>query len=163
MRLGTRGGTPTAETGFSLVETVVVIGIMALLIMLAMPGLTGYRAKSAVRSSARQLASDIRAAQEYALAQGVQDDLAFSVTGGAVTGYSVTQGPTVLWQVTLPTQVHATTAWPGNDIAFTPIGAIVGPGSVPAVCLDDRNGGKITITLVPATGKVQMSQGTGSC
>lgn len=162
-RVGTEGGTRTAETGFSLVEVVVVMGIMALFIVVAMPGLTGYQAKSAVRSAARQLASDIRAAQQYALAQGGQDDLTFSVSGGAVVGYSVTQGATVLWQVTLPTQVHATTAWPGNDIAFTPIGAIVGPGSTPAVCLDDRNGGMITITLVLATGKVQMTQGAGSC
>lgn len=152
-----------AETGIWTLEVIIVLLITGLLIALAMPSLTGYRGMSALRAAARQFASDVRAAQQHAVAQGMQNDLVFATGGGAVTGYSVTQGATVLWQVTLSPLVHATTTWPNNDIGFTSIGSVVGPGSTPALCIDNRSGAEITVSLALATGRLQMTQGAGSC
>ncbi len=152
-----------AETGIWTFEVIIVLLITGLFIALAMPSLTGYQGTSALRAAARQFASDVRAAQQHAVAQGTQNDLVFATAGGAVTGYSVTQSATVLWQVTLSPRVHATTTWPGNDIAFTSIGSVVGPGSTPALCIDNRNGGTIMLSVVLATGRVLLTQGAGSC
>jgi len=136
---------------------------MALMILIAMPSLSGYRATSALQTAARQFASDLRAAHENAIAQNAQVDVVLATAGGAVTGYTVQQGATILWSVTLPGQTHATSAWPGNGIAFTPLGSAAGPGGTPALCIDNRSGLTIAIGITPATGRVQLTQGTGSC
>ncbi len=152
-----------AEAGLGVIEMVVVLAIMAVLIGLTLPGLYGYRAQSAMQTAARQFASDVRAAQEHAIDNGTQNDLVFTTNAGAVTGYTVKQGATVLWSVTLSTQVHATSAWPGNDIAFTSLGSVTGPGASPALCIDNTQGLQITASLVLTTGRVLLTNGTGTC
>jgi len=151
------------ERGVSPIETAVVVVLLALAILAALPGLRGYQATSAMQTTARQFVSDLRAAQERAIGQSVQVDVVFSVSGAAVTGYSVNQGSTVLWTVTFPSTVHATSSWPGNDIALTAIGAVTGPGSTPALCVDNTKGLTNTVSITLATGRALLASGTGSC
>ncbi len=152
-----------AEAGLGVIEMLVVLVVMAVLIQLSLPTLLGYRGQSAMQTAARQFASDVRAAQEHSIDNGTQNDLVFTTNAGAVTGYTVKQGTTVLWSVTLSTQVHATSAWPGNDIAFSPLGSVVGPGASPALCIDNTHGLQITVSLVLTTGRVALTNGTGPC
>lgn len=159
-RRGLRG---TGEHGFGALELVVVVAILGLMILVTMPGLSGYQTTSAMQTTARQFMSDLRAAQANAIGQNVQIDIAFTVSAGAVTGYSVKNGSTVLWTVTLPTTVHASTTWPGNDIAITAIGAVTGPGAAPALCVDNRKGLTNTVTITLATGRALLASGTGTC
>jgi type II secretory pathway pseudopilin PulG len=128
-----------------------------------MPSLSGYRATSALRTAARQFASDLRAAQENAIDQSAQVSVVFTTSGGAVTGYTVQKGATLLYQVALPSQVHATSSWPGGTVTFTATGSVGGPGSTPALCLDNRSGATITAGITLATGRVQLTTGTGGC
>jgi type II secretory pathway pseudopilin PulG len=151
------------EHGFGVLEIIVVAAILALMILVTMPGLSGYQSTSAMQTTARQFLSDLRTAEENAIGQNVQIDILFAVSGGAVTGYSVDNGSTVLWRQTFPPTVHATTAWPGNDIAVTAIGAVTGPGGSPALCVDNTKGLTNTVTITLATGRALLSSGTGSC
>lgn len=151
------------EDGVGILEVVVVVAILGLMILVTMPGLTGYQTTSAMQTTARQFMSDLRAAQENAIGQNVQIDIAFSVSAGAVTSYSVKNGSTVLWTVTLPITVHARTAWPGNDIALTAIGAVTGPGASPAFCVDNTKGLTNTVSITLATGRALLASGTGTC
>ncbi len=138
---------------------------MALLIALASPSLIGFRSVTAMQTAARQFASDLRTAQENAVAQNTQVDIAFTVAGGAVTGYTVEQGATVLWQVTLSSLVHARTTWPGNDVAFAANGAPVGSGTGTnaALCIDNMNGLTVTVSVTLTTGRALLTLGTGTC
>lgn len=151
------------ERGFGVLELVVVAAILALMILATLPGLIGYQTTSAMQTTARQFVSDLRTAQETAVSQNVQIDVVFTVSGGAVTGYSVKNGSTVLWTVTFSSAVHATSSWPGNDIALTAIGAVTGPGTTPALCVDNTKGLTNTVSLTLATGRALLASGTGSC
>jgi len=133
------------------------------MIAVTMPGLLGYQVTSAMQTTARQFVSDLRAAQETAVGQNVQIDIAFTVSGGAVTSYSVKNGATVLWTFTLPTTVHAKTTWPGNDIAIAATGAVTGPGATPAFCVDNTRGLTETVSITLATGRGALTAGTGTC
>jgi len=155
------------EHGFTVLELVIVVTLIAALTMIVLPGLRGYATTSAMQTTARQFVSDLRTAQERAIGQGAQVDVAFTVSGGAVTGYTVKQGSTVLWTVTFPStfpsQVHATSSWPGNDIAFEATGAVTGPGSTPALCVDNTAGLTNTVSITLTTGRAALSSGTGTC
>lgn len=155
-----RGG---GERGFGITELIVAAAILALMILLALPGLSGYQATSAMQAAARQFVSDLRVAQARATGQSAQVDVVLTVSGSDVTGYQVQQGSTVLWVVTFSSSIHATSAWPGNDIAFTTTGAVSGAGSTPALCIDNRHGLTNTVSITLATGRVALDIGTGSC
>ncbi len=159
-RRGLRG---TDEHGFGALELVVVVAILGLMILVTMPGMRGYQTTSAMQTTARLFLSDLRAAQENAVNQSVQIDVVFSASGSTVTGYSVKNGSTVLRTVTFPSAVHATSSWPGNDIALTAIGAVTGPGSTPALCVDNTNGLTNTVSITLGTGRALLAAGTGSC
>ena len=149
--------------GVTLVELVVVLAIMALMIALAMPSLSGYQATSAMQTAARQFVSDLRAAQENAIDRSTQIDVVLTPASGAVAGYTVKQGSVVLWGATLPAAVHANSNWPGRDISFTPIGAVSGAGSTQPFCVDNRKGLTITAGITLATGRMTLTSGTGTC
>ncbi|HEV2440272.1 MAG TPA: type II secretion system protein [bacterium] len=151
------------EEGFGILEVVVVLAILGLMILVTMPGLTGYQTTSAMQTTARQFMSDLRGAQENAISQNVQIDIVFAVSGGTATGYSVKNGSTTLLTVTFPTTVHASTTWPGNDIAITALGAVTGPGASPAFCVDNTKGLTNTVSITLATGRALLASGTGAC
>ncbi|MHB8733649.1 MAG: pilus assembly FimT family protein [bacterium] len=158
-----RGRRAVGEDGFGVLEIVVVAAIFALMILVTLPGLTGYQTTSGMQTAARQFVSDLRAAQESAIGQNTQIDVVFTVSGGAATGYSVTNGSTVFWTVTFPASIHATTTWPGNDIAITAIGGVTGPGATPALCVDNTKGLTTTVGITLSTGRAVLASGTGSC
>lgn len=151
------------KRGFGVIELVVALALLALMILIAMPGMLGYQNTSAMQTTARQFVSDLRAAQEQALSQTAQVDVVFTVSGAAVTGYTVQRGSTVLSTVVFSSSVHATSTWPANDIAFTPTGAVTGPGATPALCIDNQKGLTNTVSLTLATGRVALASGSGSC
>lgn len=152
------------EQGFSVIEIVVVAAVLALLILVTLPGLIGYQGTSAMQTTARQFVSDLRAAQQQAEALNTPITVVFTPGAGtAVTGYSVQNGTTVLWTATFPSTVQATSSWPGDSIAFQSNGSVAGPGAVPALCVGNTNGLTTTITITLATGLATLASGTGSC
>ncbi|HLW48948.1 MAG TPA: type II secretion system protein [bacterium] len=147
-----------------MIEIVVVAAILAAMVLIALPGLTGYQSTSAMQTVARQFASDLRAAQQKAEALNIP--ITVTLTAGAgtvVTGYSVQNGATNLWTVTFPSTVHATSSWPGLAVAFQSNGAATGSGTAVALCVDNTRGLTTTVTVTQATGHAALAGGTGSC
>jgi len=92
----TPGSAPT-DAGLSLIELTVALAIMALLIIIAIPLLSGYQASRNLDLGGQQLVSDLRAAEDrartqhylslvsFTTASGAYAVKALSPTGGAVT------------------------------------------------------------------------------
>lgn len=58
------------ERGFTLIEMLVVIAIVALIAVLALPEFSGAQAKADMTSTARRLAAGLRSTRSLAMAQG---------------------------------------------------------------------------------------------
>lgn len=157
-------------SGSGAVELVVVIALLGVLLVVAMPNLSGYRARSAVRAAERQLVADLRASQQRAVAQDKDHAVEFVAGANGHLGYTIKESSTQLWQVTFRRGVYAVASLDGvtftagqKSFSFTPTGAVASSASAPAICLDDRNGLKMTIAIAAATGRVQSTQGAGNC
>ncbi len=64
-----KSNTKTTQTffkGFSLIEVILVLGIIATLFAVGYANFRGYQRRQAIMSTARQIEGDIRLAQEYA-------------------------------------------------------------------------------------------------
>lgn len=149
--------------GLGALEIIVVAAVLALLVLVALPGLSGYQSTSAMQTSARQLVSDLRAAQQKAEALNAPVTVAFTAAAGAVTGYSVQTNAAVLWTVTLPSSIHATSSWPGLVVTFQGNGSAAGSGTATALCIDNRHGLAATIAVTAGTGHAALATGSGSC
>jgi Tfp pilus assembly protein FimT len=163
---GVRGASKrvAGATGFGAIEVIVIAGILALMVLVALPGLSGYQSTSAMQTAARQFVSDLRAAQQKAESLGTPITVTLAAGAGtAVTGYSVQNGGTVLWTATFPAAVHATSSWPGLTITFLNSGAASGSSAAAALCVDNTRGLTTTVTVTPATGHAAVATGTGGC
>ncbi|MBI3974914.1 MAG: hypothetical protein HY334_00815 [Armatimonadetes bacterium] len=148
----------------------VVLALIGVLLTIGVPNLYGYRARSALRAAQRQLIVDLRATQQRALSQDKDHAIEFAAGASGHGGYAVRQGGTVLWQTMFARDVHAVSALDGisfsavqKSFTFAPNGAVGGAATAPAVCLDDRRGQKVLITVTPATGSVRLTASAGTC
>lgn len=83
--LGHRGQGSCPPTGFSLIEAVVVMAIMAVLSAIAVPRFANALGTKAVDLAARRLATDLRLAQAQAIKSGRQQSVTFSVLTNSYT------------------------------------------------------------------------------
>ncbi len=81
-------GTERGERGFSLAEALVVVGILAVVVMVAAPRLAVPDALQS-GTQARQLAADLRLAQRLAIARRAAFVLDFTPTASPYLTYSV--------------------------------------------------------------------------
>jgi type II secretory pathway pseudopilin PulG len=135
------------EGGFSLVEGLVVAALVAILVVVAVPRLMVPETLHA-RSSARQLAADLRLAQRLAIAQRANIVLEFSPSAPPYTRYTVRQeggGAEPDFPKDLPQEVTVT-----GPVQFIFSSA----GSV-------SPGGMMTLTASSATATVEVFAATG--
>ncbi len=79
--------------GYSLLELIVVLGIMALVIVVATPTVQASVERMTLRSDARTVMTALRRLREEALDQ--QADLSLSASGGAANEIAVSSGETI--------------------------------------------------------------------
>jgi len=172
--------------GFSVPDILVSAAIIATLVALLMPSLHAYKANVAVRTSALQAVSNLRQAQQYAIAQ--QTVPVFFYLGkkySPPTGWQVIESPCspgaacvnqvadVLYAFTVPPQASLVaycnlTTFDGEGQAAVggcPLGSAQNPGSgiATVLCLDNGTDASEQIQVTLATGLVQVVVGSGRC
>lgn len=76
-------GSARTDAGLSLIELTVALAIMGLLIVIAIPLLSGYQATRNLDLGGQQLVSDLRAAEDRARTQHYLNLVSFTVASGA--------------------------------------------------------------------------------
>ncbi len=118
-----------ASAGFTLIEVVVVIAIVAIATMLAVPNFTRYRLREQARGAASQVARVLREARSEAVRTGTQRFVVFNATNAQLVtdndaDWQVTAGVDVVqtfqWQTSLDDLV---TAYPGPNAPYAGVAA----------------------------------------
>ncbi len=113
-----------ARPGFSLLEVVVVLAIIAVVTTLAFARWQGYTAQQRLRYGAAQVATDLRQAQERAKAERIQYTVTFTASSSAYTiarsGGGFVENTRLPDQVTaMANQVVTFSAFGKPDAAYT--------------------------------------------
>jgi general secretion pathway protein H len=69
--------------GFTLVEMLVVLGIMAVMLVLGVPQLTGAQGKAELETAAREIASALHETRSQAIVLGRQEAFVIDIASGA--------------------------------------------------------------------------------
>ncbi len=121
--------------GFTLIEMMVVIGIIGIIIVLAVPNFAAMQRRARIRAAAQEIAQDLRQIRERALSMGRQyvitrlDDRTYTVTNpdgnvftyklGGTTGGNLRFGVGPYYVGGVPPEANAGSA-PANGFDFLP-------------------------------------------
>lgn len=143
------------RTGFSLLETLLVLSVMGIALAIALPSFAGFASTQRARAAAHLLTSDLRVAQQEALTRRAEVRVAFSAADPGCIGhhasYVLGAGPAVMKRVCLPPDVE----WgdrPAPPVVFAPTGGTEA-GARLAV-QSARTGKRFTVTMAAGAGAV---------
>jgi Flp pilus assembly protein TadG len=136
------------ERGVTLLETAVIVAMLALLAGLAVASVGGFIGQKTLAGWGESIANDIRSAQQLSIAE--RSSAAVTLTNGAPAAYATTIGGTTLRRQTLPPELTVT----AGTVQFNSLG--VPAAGVAFTLTDARNGEALTITVAPLTGAVTV-------
>jgi type IV fimbrial biogenesis protein FimT len=136
------------ERGFTLLETLVALAVVALLIGAAVASIRGFAAQKTLAGWSDSIVNDIRSAQQLGIARRAAAVVTF--TNGTPPSYKTTVGGATVRSQTLPSELTITS----GTIQFNTLGT---PSSGATLVLTDtRNGQTITISVAALTGAVTV-------
>ncbi len=167
------------DGGFSLIEMIVVIAIMATILAIATPTFLQWRQKLVYRETAREVSSMLREAKSRAIANNVEQQVQFSPYKPSVsTQYGLRAGTRAYMSFADWSSVPAVSNWsrvdtqvqilsgallvgggdtnPAGSIQFTPNGAA---SSVGSIAVRDTNGTVQFYVNVAQTGRISITSG----
>jgi len=142
-----------AKAGFSLLELVVVIAILAILLGMGLVAFRSYQANAQLKLAGEELAAALRYARQLAMKEGGATVDFSPLPGGAAQGYAVYhQDGSLAKQLTLPgTVTLSMTDW-GPVVNFLQNGSADDDGQI--VLNSTAKSRQVTITLNRVTGAV---------
>ncbi len=100
---------PGRRTGFSLLETLIVLSVLGIVLAVALPSYTGYASTQRARAAAHVLASDLRVAQQEAMTRRGAITVAFFAADASCSGtppsYVIGDPRAAIKRACLPTDV----------------------------------------------------------
>lgn len=127
------------KKGFTLIEMMVVIGIIGIIMVIAIPNFAAMQAKARIRAGAYEIAQDLRQIRERALSLGREftvdrvDERTYSVTNpdgnvynyrlGASTGGNLKFGVGPTYAGGLPPEANGPV--PASGFDFLPTGSLI--------------------------------------
>lgn len=144
------------RSGFTLVEVLVVLAIVAVLLGLGLPSYMDYGSKQRVRAAARMLASDLQAARQEALKRRITVAVNFSPADNAceragAASYTITQTGARIKRACLPPNVEWVSL-PQRTLSFQPTGGV--PARMMLRLRSVRTGTTHTVEVAAETGAV---------
>lgn len=127
-----------AGSGFSLVELLVVVAIIAVVSLVAAPWFVRISQRNQLRSAAREVQSTLLAARMSAARGGVPASVRITPAPSGAAFHTVetwleATPATRLRALQLGTKVRFVSLPPGSDVVFTPDGRRNPPGAAPEV------------------------------
>lgn len=138
-----------SRPAFSLLEIIAVIGILAVLLAIATPGVQSYRSTLALQAEARRLTGDLRTAQELTVSEQIVHYLEATPGTSAYRLYRADATPTLLMTVTFdPTVTIVEVTGPADGtFRYNSYGAVSTAGTI---VLQNQQGNRRTVRIRPS-------------
>lgn len=121
-----------AEAGFSLLEAMTIIGIIAFLYFLSTPIIKQYLTNLEINNSTKFLISNLRLAQEYTVSQQIKHSIKINILGTAY--YLIKKGASDIilqtYNLDESTFFSATSGLINEEVIFNPTGAVDFSGTI---------------------------------
>jgi len=139
------------DKGFTLIELMVVVGIIALLLGLSLNGLNSLIQWNKLNVAAALLSSELKMAQAMAFYQGIYYKLQFWPT---LERYRIYKGTELFQDIQLADIDLFNTNFTDNKVFFYPNGV---PGQGGTVTLKNKIGKVLYVIMTPVTARVRVS------
>lgn len=148
------------DDGFSFVEVAVVIALMGMLAVISLPSLKTYASRRDMIQGTQQLAGDLRLAQQFAMAQSQNAQLAYapSSTSSYTICCKVSDG-SIVKDVLLPSSltVRSTFTSPANTAVFGKTGAPTQGGTF---CIEAGVSTVMKVDVQAISGRITIQEAT---
>ncbi len=144
-------------TGFTILESVVALGIVILILGMSIPWFSKFGKSSSINSASHSISSILRTARSYAISRNSNYTVNFDTASVPnAVWISDSLGNIVGKRYNLPKTAAITNITFQNDIAtFKPTGGISGNNG--SVTLTDSGGLTKQITVINTTGRVKVN------
>ena len=139
------------DKGFTLIELMVIVGIIALLLGLSLNGLNSLIQWNKLNTAAAILSSELKTAQAMAFYQGIYYKLQFWPT---LERYRIYKGTELFQDIQLADIDLFNTNFTDNKVFFYPNGV---PGQGGTVTLKNKIGKVLYVIMTPVTARVRVS------
>lgn len=137
--------------GYTLIELMVVVGIIALLVGLSLNGLDNLIQWNKLNVTAALLSSELKLAQSKAFYEGVYYKLQFWPT---LDRYRIYKQTELYKEIQLENIDLFNTNFTDNNLYFYPSGV---PGQGGTITLKNKNGKVLYVIMTPVTARVRIS------
>ncbi len=144
--------------GFSLLETLIVVSLLGIMLAIVLPSYVGYASNQRGIATAHTLASDLRVAQQEAIARRASVEVRFPVRDAAchtspVPSYVLVDGARVIKRTCFPADVNWATQ-PPSSLVFDASGAAQSGATL--VLRSMRTAKAFSVTVTVGTGVVSV-------
>jgi len=144
-------------TGFTLLETVMVLALVGILVVMVLPSYSNYASNQRALATARTLASDLRVARQEAVTRRATIAVTFAASDAsclprtAAASYAVTHASSVIKRTCFPADVEWSPL-PTGSLMFRSVGAP--QAGTTLTVRSTRTGKRHVVTVAAETGAV---------